>query len=142
VRQTTCHQGCCSERPSLASGPGTSSSTSASSQRLNRSAGRLGVTAAAIRLAHLEGKGCRGKAPGRVFARTPVSPSSAPARLAVGFGPKEVKPYTSVQCPLAIHPKDLIGPEWFPRPPAPPGGSALQHSVVTRRYTPRTGGCQ
>jgi hypothetical protein len=102
----------------------------------------LGVAAPTIRLAHLDGKGCRDKAPGRVVARTPVSPSSAPARLAVGFGPKEIKPYTSVQCPLAIHPKDLIGPIWVPRPPAPPGVSALQHSVVTRRYTPRTGGCQ
>ena len=31
---------------------------------------------------------------------------------------------------------------WVPRSPAPPGGLALQHSVVTVRYTPRTGGRQ
>jgi HSP20 family protein len=36
----------------------------------------------------------------------------------------------------------VSGPKWVPRPPAPPGGSASWHSVVTRRYTPRTSGCQ
>ena len=34
------------------------------------------------------------------------------------------------------------GPMWVPRPPAPPGGSALWHSVVTQLYTPRTVRCQ
>jgi hypothetical protein len=34
------------------------------------------------------------------------------------------------------------GPMWVPRPPAPPGGSALQHSVVNQLYTPRTVRCQ
>src|SRR5215218_5460695 len=48
------------------------------------------------------------------FGHHKSPPSSAPARLAVGFGPKELSPTLQLR---AIHPKDLPGPLlWVPRP--------------------------
>jgi hypothetical protein len=54
-------------------------------------------------------------------------PSSAPTRLAVGFGPKELSPTLY----LSDSPLGSCGPLWVPRPPEPPRGSASRHSIVT-----------
>ncbi len=44
---------------------------------------------------------------------TPLPPSSAPARLAVGFGPKEISPTPAL---TGDSPQDPRGPTWVPRP--------------------------
>src|ERR687889_2505989 len=110
-----------------------------SSQRLNRAGCFRAGFALATTAYRLGDEDARRDGPTRIADKAPrVPPSSAPTGLAVGFGPKELSPTLLG----ATHPQDLLSPKWVPRPPAPPGGSASWHSVVTRRYTPREGTCQ
>ena len=61
-------------------------------------------------------------ASGTIPFRTPdLPPSSAPAGLAVGFGPKELSPTLARRSQLAIHPADLS--EKVRVGPPPPGAT-------------------
>src|SRR5215207_1248281 len=132
VRHTTCHQGCCSRRPSLASGPGTSSTISASNQRLSRSVGAFGKTSDLDTTPPPKPGDNDRDASGKIPIRAPDRPPSlAPARLAVGFGPKELSPTLARRGQLAIHPADLsekvrVGP--------PPPGATRRLGVFLASY--------
>ena len=75
---------------------------------------------------------------------TELPPSQAPARLAVGFGPKELSPTPAGRSRLTIHPADLqvYGPCGSPAPRRHPGARRQRHPVVTQRYTRHNLRCQ
>ena len=110
--------------PSFASGPGTSSTTSASSQRLRRPGRTFGEACSDLTTTPPPNPATTQAGVPQGPPRTPYTSFFAPAGLAVGFGPKELSPTRAREAWLAIHPEDLIDPCWVPRPPALPGGSA------------------
>jgi hypothetical protein len=60
-----------------------------------------------------------------------------PARLAVGFGPKELSPTPARPSLLAIHPADLSeGPCGSPAPRRHPGARRHGYSIVTSGIRP------
>ena len=69
-------------------------------------------------------------------------PSSAPARLAVGFGPKEISP-TPASVRWRFTPRTWRAPGGFPAPRRHPGARRLSGILLSVfRYTPANGRCQ
>jgi hypothetical protein len=70
---------------------------------------------------------------------TELPPSQAPARLAVGFGPKELSPTLAL---ASDSPRGPFAVRVGPPPPTPPGARRQRHPVVTQRYTRHNLRCQ
>jgi hypothetical protein len=106
--------------------PGTSSTTSASNQRLSRPVGALGETSDLDTTSPPKPGDNDRATSGTIPLRAPdIPPSSAPAGLGVGFGPKEPGPPPVREAYPTIHPEDLVGGYRVPHPVAIRGSASL-----------------
>ena len=125
MRHTTC-QRCCSPRPSLASGPGTSSTTSASNQRLSRPVGALGETSDLDTTSPPKPGDNDRATSGKIPLRAPDIHSFFRAcGVSRRVRAERAKPSASQEAYPTIHPEDLVGGYRVPHPIAIRGSASF-----------------